>query len=597
LDEVDIREYSNNYCKESLGSTDEVDKSFCNKIAKNLSALKNENDMKKRTYDCYYFNHWLYDNIGKKYYKGNAKGEKDKVSENLFNFVTLAISQHGQEKTKPEIAVAGDSTPKGEDGASAKASEKESGAAKHGETTPAPAETVEAKSATTILAKPEPALVKPAPAKPVGVCEHYFKCENRYSPENLLTKLQKELQLLEKKLKAGGAEETLQAKKSEKTGPEESGQEEKKPERAGQEKTKPENGGFCEPYFKCKSKYSPQNLLTKLQKELQALEKKLEAGGAEETLQPKKSEQTGPEKSGQEKTKPEIAVAGDSTPKGEDGASAKASEKESGAAKHGETTPAPAETVEAKSATTILAKPEPALVKPAPAKPVAAKAPVEKSIAPELGGAKPAAAKPETEKVAEANLATAESQVAKPVAAKSVASKPEKENLEAAESEKAKPAAAEPIAVKPKETVSAEESAETKEAEEEENEEETTEGLTDEEVTAEDVVTETTSTVQHEAALVPPPIESFEQGSEEEATKVTVALEEAPEEVVNETTNTLQPEEPFGTPPIESAEQGVHVISSHNTEPASNALPLTIADTPNILGTTHEESSDNCGFL
>ncbi|KMZ91867.1 hypothetical protein PVMG_00740, partial [Plasmodium vivax Mauritania I] len=50
--------------------------------------------MQKRTYDCYYFNHWLYDNIGKKYYDGNTKGEKGNVSENLFNFVSLANSKY-----------------------------------------------------------------------------------------------------------------------------------------------------------------------------------------------------------------------------------------------------------------------------------------------------------------------------------------------------------------------------------------------------------------------------------------------------------------------------------------------------------------------
>ncbi|KMZ94941.1 hypothetical protein PVMG_06112 [Plasmodium vivax Mauritania I] len=449
LDNVVISGDGNKYCKENLGSTDEVDKTFCNKIAKNLSILKDENDMQKRKYGCYYFNHWLYDNIGKKYYKGNAKGEKDNVSQNLFNFASLAILQH--------IKVS----------------------SCNGNTFGNPEGWKEEKDLHDYFENHKNIKCNDSDK---SKCEKYV---------NYVTYIK-----------------TLYEEKKEKCCYEEELDEDE----------------FCEPYFKCESTYNPKDLLTKLQKELQALEKKLEAGGAEETLQPKKGEQTGPEKSGQEETKSEIAVAGDSTPKGEDGASAKASEKESGAA-------------------------EPGVVTPAPAEPVAAKAPVEKSIAPELGGAKPAAAKPETEKVAEANLATAESQVAKPVAAKSVASKPEKENLEAAESEKAKPAAAEPIAVKPKETVSAEESAETKEAEEEENEEETTEGLTDEELTAEDVVTETTSTVQHEAAL--------------------------------------------GPLPIERTEEGVYAISSHNTEHASNALPLTITDSPNTLGTTHEELDSN----
>ncbi|KMZ76618.1 hypothetical protein PVIIG_05462 [Plasmodium vivax India VII] len=119
----------------------------------------------------------------------------------------------------------------------------------------------------------------------------------------------------------------------------------------------------------------------------------------------------------------------------------------------------------------------------------------------------------------------------------------------AAESEREKLAAAKPVEVKPKETVSEEESAEREEAEEEANEDETAEGITVEEVTTEEVVSEMTSNMQHE--------------------------------------------EDLGSHPIESAEEGVRAISSHNTEPASNTLPLTIADSTNTLGTAHEELDSN----
>ncbi|VVA00170.1 PIR protein, partial [Plasmodium vivax] len=94
LDNVVISGDDNDYCKKSLESTEKGDKAFCNKIAKNLSILKNEKDMQKRTYDCYYFNHWLYDNIGKKYYDGNTKGKKVKVSEKLLDFVSSANSEY-----------------------------------------------------------------------------------------------------------------------------------------------------------------------------------------------------------------------------------------------------------------------------------------------------------------------------------------------------------------------------------------------------------------------------------------------------------------------------------------------------------------------
>ncbi|CAI7718659.1 PIR protein [Plasmodium vivax] len=459
LDNVVISGDGNKYCKENLGSTDEVDKTFCNKIAKNLSILKDENVMQKRKYGCYYFNHWLYDNIGKKYYKGNAKGEKDNVSQNLFNFASLAILQHikvsscnGNTFGNPEgWKEEKDLHDYFENHKNIKCNDSDKSKCEK--------YVNYVTYIKNLYEKKEVNCCDGEDLDEYGFCEPYFKCESTYNPKDLLTKLQKELQALKKKLEAGGAEETLQAEKSEKPGSEKSGQEETKPERAGQEKTKPEN-----------------------------------------------------------------AEAGASSPKGGDGASAKPSEEESGATQPGARTPAPAIPVEEKAATTIPTPPEPALVKPAPAKPVAAKPPAEKPIAPESGEPKPVAAKP-------------------------VASKPEKENLEAAESEKAKPAAAKPVAVKPKETVSEEESAEREEAEEEANEEETVEWVTVEEVTTEDVVTEMTSTVQHEEGLGPQTVESFEQG--------------------------------------------IRAISSHNAEPANNALPLTITDTPNTLGTAHEGLDSN----
>ncbi|VVA00384.1 PIR protein, partial [Plasmodium vivax] len=172
------------------------------------------------------------------------------------------------------------------------------------------------------------------------------------------------------------------------------------------------------------------------------------------------------------------------------------------------------------------------------------KAALAKTVGEKPPAEKPVAAKPET-----VNPATAGSQVEKPVAAKPAETKPPSAGPVEAESERVKPAAAKPVEVQPKETVSEEESAEREEAEDESNEEETAEGVTVEEVTTEELVAEMPSTMQHEEAL--------------------------------------------GSHPVESVEQGVRAISSHNTEHASNALPLTIADSPNILGTTHEELDSN----
>ncbi|CAI7724052.1 PIR protein [Plasmodium vivax] len=172
-----------------------------------------------------------------------------------------------------------------------------------------------------------------------------------------------------------------------------------------------------------------------------------------------------------------------------------------------------------------------------------------KPTVPESVGSKSGGLETRNEKAALAKTVGEKPPAEKSVAAEPAAIKPPVAGPVVAESERAKPEAAKPVAVKPKETVSEEGSAEREEAEGEANEEESSEGLTVEEVTTEDLVTEMTSTMQNEEAL--------------------------------------------GPQPIESAEQGVPAISSHNTEPASNALPLRIADSPNTLGTAHEGLDSN----
>ncbi|VVA00060.1 PIR protein [Plasmodium vivax] len=428
LDNVVISGDGNKYCKENLGSTDEVDKTFCNKIAKNLSILKDENDMQKRKYGCYYFNHWLYDNIGKKYYKGNAKGEKDNVSQNLFNFASLAILQH--------IKVS----------------------SCNGNTFGNPEGWKEDKDLHDYFENYEEIKCNDSDK---SKCEKYV---------NYVTYIK-----------------TLYEKNEERCCYEE---------------------GFCEPYFKCENKYNPQNLLTKLQKELQSLDKKVVApreGGAG-AVEVGKAPGSGGEERVKKAKDDEVAAV----------TTGKESKEKLVAAE-----------VPKEKATDSAAQ-------SAPEKNVAVKPTVPESV-----GSKPGGLESREEKAALAKTVGE-----KPPAEKPVAAKPETDPTE-----KAKPAAAKPVAVKPKETVSEEESAEREEAEEEANEEETVEWVTVEEVTTEDVVTEMTSTVQHEEGLGPQTVESFEQG--------------------------------------------IRAISSHNAEPANNALPLTITDTPNTLGTAHEGLDSN----
>ncbi|KNA01516.1 hypothetical protein PVNG_06217 [Plasmodium vivax North Korean] len=462
LDNVVISGDDNDYCKKSLESTEEGDKTFCNKIAKNLSILKNEKDMQKRTYDCYYFNHWLYDNIGKKYYDGNTKGKKVKVSEKLLDFVSLANSEHilipsckGNIYGKPE-------------------------------------EWKEEKDLHDYFENHKDIKCNDSDK---SKCEKYV---------NYVTYIKT---LYDTKVDNCCYDEEL------------------------------DEYAFCEPYFKCENIYNPKDLLTKLQKELQALGTKAEVppergagsvvagkapgSGGEEREKKTQEDEVATGKTGKEPK--EKVVSGEvPTEKSADSPAQSAPEKPLLAK------PEVTEAVGAKPGGLESREEQPASAKPAGEEPPA-----------KYGGVKPAAAKPAPVKPAPA----------KPVAAKPADTKPPSVGPVEAESEKAKPAAAEPVAVKPKETVSEEESTETKEAEEEENEDETAEGLTVEEVITEEVVAEMPSTMQHEEAL--------------------------------------------GSQPVESVDQGVHAIPSYITEPASNELPLTIADSTNTLRTTHEELDSN----
>ncbi|KMZ88523.1 hypothetical protein PVBG_06183 [Plasmodium vivax Brazil I] len=453
LDNVDISEYSNDYCKEKLGSADEVDKTFCNKIAKNLSILKDENVMQKRTYDCYYFNHWLYDNIGKKYYDGKTKGKKVNVSEKLLDFVSSAISQHIQISSCKGNAFG---NPEG---------------------------WKEDKDLHDYFENYEDIKCNDSDK---SKCEKYV---------NYVTYIKT---LYDTKVENCCEDDELY------------------------------EYGYCEPYFKCENKYNPQNLLTQLKKELQLLDKKPEAPRNEGTgaVEPGKAPGSGGEEREKKTQEDEVATGKTGQEPKEKVVSGEVPTEKSA---DSPAQSAPEKNLPAKPEVTEPAGDKPGglesrVEQPASEKTVGEEAPAEKAIAPESGRPKPVAANPVAEKLAEANPATAESQVAKPVAAK-------------------------PVAVKTEETVSEEESAEREEAEEEANEEESSEGLTVEEVTAEDLVTEMTSTMQHEEAL--------------------------------------------GPQPIESAEQGVPAISSHNREPASNAVPLRIADSPNTLGTAYEGLDSN----
>ncbi|GAW79027.1 variable surface protein [Plasmodium gonderi] len=90
--DVDTADYNNDFCAKLEGNTS--DKTLCNKIAKNLSILKSENDKKKQKERCHYFQHWFQDQISLKYYERKDTHNDNPVAGKLFDLVSDAILNH-----------------------------------------------------------------------------------------------------------------------------------------------------------------------------------------------------------------------------------------------------------------------------------------------------------------------------------------------------------------------------------------------------------------------------------------------------------------------------------------------------------------------
>ncbi|KNA00823.1 variable surface protein Vir12g [Plasmodium vivax North Korean] len=93
LDKVDITGYNNDKC-DKLEKSDEGDKKLCKQILKNLSILKSKQGKEQKN-GCFYFQNWLHDQIKGKYYNGKEKTNKYSIADELFNLVALAIPSNG----------------------------------------------------------------------------------------------------------------------------------------------------------------------------------------------------------------------------------------------------------------------------------------------------------------------------------------------------------------------------------------------------------------------------------------------------------------------------------------------------------------------
>ncbi|SCA83778.1 VIR protein [Plasmodium vivax] len=447
FDKVDIKNENSNHCN-NLGSKDEGDKTFCKKTVQNLNQLSALKDDENLENSCYYFQHWFFDNIAKKYYDGDERGNNYPVAEKLYNIISKI---------------------------------------------------------TPVSSKMEPCKCYesgyPDVWKEEKHLHDYFqnhqdikcndsdksKCEKYIQYVTYINSL-----FQEKVDKCCDGEEL-------------------------------DEYGFCEPYFKCENKYSPQDLLAQLKKKLQELGKKAEAprDGGTGAVEAGKVPGSGGEK--REKKAQE------------DEGTAKATGKESkeklvdGEVPKEKAADSPAQS--------------------APEKNVAVKPTIPESVGLKPGGLetreeKAASAKPVASKPAMTERAKEESEGKNPAHAKPVAAKPATAMPTPPELAPVKPAPAKPVAAK---------------------------------VTPEEPVQK----VPEPKVSVPPEPER------------KVSPPEVPEQEVVETVDTLEHEETMSPRQMESAEQSVHEVSSYTTELANNVVPLTIADSTNTLGTTHEELDSN----
>ncbi|GAB67078.1 VIR-like CYIR protein [Plasmodium cynomolgi strain B] len=91
FDSVEISKETISECN-ALKSNDAGDKTLCKKVAQNLKKLSTLPDDELKS-GCYYFQHWFFDNIAKKYYNGNKQGNNYNVAKELFDIVLIFTSK------------------------------------------------------------------------------------------------------------------------------------------------------------------------------------------------------------------------------------------------------------------------------------------------------------------------------------------------------------------------------------------------------------------------------------------------------------------------------------------------------------------------
>ncbi|VVA00339.1 PIR protein, partial [Plasmodium vivax] len=198
FDKVDIKNENSSHCKD-LGSTDEGDKTFCKQIVQNLSQLSTLEDDENLENSCYYFQHWFFDNIAKKYYDGNEWGNNYAVAKELYNIVsTIAPLSTKMEPCKcyesgyPDVW-------KEEKHLHDYFQNHQDIKCNDSDKSKCEKYIQYVTYINTLFEEKVDKCCDGEDLDEYGFCEPYFKCENKYSPQDLLAQLKTKLQELGKK--------------------------------------------------------------------------------------------------------------------------------------------------------------------------------------------------------------------------------------------------------------------------------------------------------------------------------------------------------------------------------------------------------------
>ncbi|EDL42681.1 variable surface protein Vir12-like [Plasmodium vivax] len=240
LDDLDIKDYSDNYCEKDLGSPKKEDKELCNKVSKHLKRLSGISNNDDRKHGCFYFQYWFYDQISKKY-SADDKINNKQVSDKLFDLVATTILKSPNLEPCRCYESGTPSIWKEEKDLHDYFKNYKDINCTNSDKTTCEKYVRYVTYIDKLFQNKEDTCCYDEDVE--SFCEHYINCNNKYRPDGLLTKLQTELKALDAKVKevpkaVGGEDAPGAVVENKAAGSDGPGSEKKAPGIAGAEEAK-----------------------------------------------------------------------------------------------------------------------------------------------------------------------------------------------------------------------------------------------------------------------------------------------------------------------------------------------------------------------